>query len=57
MIIRQGHLNLIEKCGAVDGTRNRYFMSSGGVWCPSKVTMVGFLASGGLWCPATAGTG
>ena len=35
MIIRQGHLNLIEKCGAVDGTRNRYFMSSGGVWCPA----------------------
>ena len=42
--------------GAVDGARNRYFMSSGGSWCPSTATMVGFLASGGLWCPATAGT-
>ena len=47
----------MEEVGAVDGARNRYFMSSGGVWCPSTVTMVGFLASGGLWCPATAGTG
>ena len=32
-------------------------MSSGGVWCPSTATMVGFLASGGVWWTATAGTG
>tara|TARA_Y200000002_G_scaffold91118_1_gene73360 strand:+ start:134 stop:328 length:195 start_codon:yes stop_codon:yes gene_type:complete len=46
----------MEEVGAVDGARNRYFMSSGGSWCPSTVTMVGFLASGGLRWPATAGT-
>ena len=46
----------MDEVGAVDGARNRYFMSSGGVWCPSTVTMVGFLASGGVWWSATAGT-
>jgi len=47
----------MEEVGAVDGARNRYFMSSGGVWWSATVTMVGFLASGGLWWTATAGTG
>ena len=44
------------KSGAVDGARNRYFMSSGGSWWSSTATMVGFLASGGVWWTATAGT-
>ena len=54
---RPKYLILLEFDGAVDGARNRYFMSSGGSWWPSTATMVGFLASGGVWWTATAGTG
>ncbi len=25
----------MEEVGAVDGARNRYFMSSDGLWCPA----------------------